>query len=113
MSYLVTKTKLPYARHYNPRFVYFYVLFDVQKRFLKGFFLNILALCMVSIQERFQIKSGLWWRVYGIQIAYAQKRKGQSEILSIDISCHPSQNQQATYKAYSEMNMHFVNENTN
>ena len=30
-----------------------------------GFFLKILALCMVSIQERFQIKSGLWWRGYG------------------------------------------------
>jgi hypothetical protein len=29
------------------------------------------------------------------------------------ISCQPSQNQQATYKADSEMNMHLVNENTN
>ena len=43
----------------------FYPLFDVQKRFSRDFFLKILALCMVSIQERFQIKSGLWWRVYG------------------------------------------------
>ena len=33
--------------------------------FSRGFFLEILALCMVSIQERFQIKSGLWWRAYG------------------------------------------------
>ena len=53
----------------------FYPLFEVQKRFLRGFFLKILALCMVghgglyrwrenslpwvSIQERFLIKSGL------------------------------------------------------
>ena len=29
-------------------------------------FQKILSLCIVSIQERFQIKSGLWWRVYGI-----------------------------------------------
>ena len=42
-----------------------------------------------------------------------RKEKGNLKILSIGISCHPSQNQQATYKAYSEMNMHFVNENTN
>ena len=30
----------------------FYPLFEVQKRFSRGFFLKILALCMVSIQER-------------------------------------------------------------
>ena len=48
-----------YARHYNPRFVYFLPTFEVQKRFFKGIFLKILALCMVSIQERFLIKSGL------------------------------------------------------
>ena len=34
----------------------FYPLFEVQKRFFKGFFLKILALCMVSIQEWFLIK---------------------------------------------------------
>ena len=27
-----------YARHYNPRFVHFLPLFEVQKRFFKGFF---------------------------------------------------------------------------
>ena len=27
---------------------------------------KILSLCMVSIQEQFLIKSGLWWRVYSI-----------------------------------------------
>ena len=37
----------------------FYPLFEVQKRFIRGFFLKILALCMVSIQEWFLIKSGL------------------------------------------------------
>ena len=34
-----------------------------------------------------------------IQMAYVQ---GNLKILSIYISCHPSQNQQAPYKAYSE-----------
>jgi hypothetical protein len=43
----------------------FYHLFEVKKCFFKVFFLKILALCMVSIQERFLIKSGLWWRAYG------------------------------------------------
>ena len=37
----------------------FYPLFEGQKPFLRGFFHKILALCMVSIQERFLIKSGL------------------------------------------------------
>ena len=44
----------------------FYPLFGVQKRF----FLKILDLCMVSIQERFLIKSGLWWRAYGTLTDY-------------------------------------------
>ena len=36
-----------------PRSLYsFYPLFEVQKRFFKGLVLKILALCMVSIQER-------------------------------------------------------------
>ena len=43
----------------------FYPIFEGQKRFLRSFFCNILALCMVSIQEGFQIKSGLLWRAYG------------------------------------------------
>ena len=37
----------------------FYPFFGVQKRFFKVFFLKVPALCMVSIQERFPIKSGL------------------------------------------------------
>ena len=45
-------------------FYTFYPLFEVQKRFFKRLFLKILALCMVSIQERFLIKSGLWWHAY-------------------------------------------------
>ena len=33
----------------------------------KGFsFQKILSLCMACIQERFLIKSSLWWRVNGI-----------------------------------------------
>ena len=40
---------------YNPRFVYFYPLFEGQKHF----FQKILSFSMVSIQERFVIKSGL------------------------------------------------------
>ena len=34
--------------------------------FSRRFFHKILSLCMVSIQERFLIKSGLLWRAYGI-----------------------------------------------
>ena len=37
----------------------FYLLFEVQKRFSRGFLKKNLALCMVSIQERLLIKSGL------------------------------------------------------
>ena len=40
-------------------------LFEGQKR-SRSFFHKSLPLCMVSIQERFIIKSGLWWRAYGI-----------------------------------------------
>ena len=45
----------------------FYPSFESQKRFLKSFFCKILTLCMVSIQVRFQIKSGLFWRAYSMQ----------------------------------------------
>ena len=46
-------TNLPYARHYNPRFVYVLPTFLSPKRFFQGAFpLKILALCMVGIQER-------------------------------------------------------------
>ena len=42
-------------------------LFEGQKHFFsRRFFRKILPLCMVSIQERFLIKSGLCWRAYGI-----------------------------------------------
>ena len=34
--------------------------------FLRRFFQKSLPLCMVSIQERFVIKSRLWWHAYGI-----------------------------------------------
>ena len=42
----------------------FYPHFESQKGFFsRRFFQKILRLCMVSIQERFVIKSGLWWRM--------------------------------------------------
>ena len=45
--------------------------------YLRSFFCKILTLCMVSIQEGFIIKSGLWWRAYGniylFSLIYFQK----------------------------------------
>ena len=38
----------------------------------RNFFQKILPLCMVSIQERFVIKSGLWWRAYGKYIFFSE-----------------------------------------
>ena len=59
---------IKYTRHYNPWFVYFLPPFWSPKKFFQGvFFLKILALFMVSIQERFLIKSGLKWRSYGFR----------------------------------------------
>ena len=52
---------LPYARHYKPRLVYFFTPFPKTI-----YVLWPLALCMACIQERLLIKSGLWWRAYGI-----------------------------------------------
>ena len=63
----LVKNKIPYAPHYNPRFAYFLPTFRRQFLFSRRFFRKILSLCMVNIQERFLIKSGLWWRAYGIQ----------------------------------------------
>ena len=52
--------KLPNARHYNPRFIYFLPTFRSPKTFFKFFFLKILLRSSwVNIQERFLIKSGL------------------------------------------------------
>ena len=51
-------SQLPYARHYNPRFVYFSPPFLKAKNvYLGSFFVKFL--CTVSIQKRFIIKSGL------------------------------------------------------
>ena len=41
-------------------------LFEGQKCFFKSFFQKILPLCMISFQEWFIIKSGLWWGTYSI-----------------------------------------------
>ena len=43
-------------------FTHFYKTISL---FSRRFFQKILSLCMVNIQERFLIKSGLWWRAYG------------------------------------------------
>ena len=65
--------QLPYARHYNPRFVYFLAHFWFSLRFilqtiyvLKMEILHFLSLkSAVYTRERLLIKSGLQWRVYG------------------------------------------------
>ena len=51
------KYSIQYARHYNPRFVYFLHHFWKPETFFKELFCKILTLCTVSIQERFQIKT--------------------------------------------------------
>ena len=55
------KIYIPYACHYKPWFVYFFTPFPKTI-----YILWPLALCMACIQERLLIKSGLWWRMYGI-----------------------------------------------
>ena len=59
--YLNNLNYIPYARHYKPRLVYFFTPFP-----MTIYVLWPLALCMACIQERLLIKSGLWWRAYGI-----------------------------------------------
>ena len=49
----------------------FYSLLTAKNVFSMSFFQKILPLCMVSIQERFVIKSGLWWRAYGTYIFFS------------------------------------------
>ena len=55
---------ISYARHQNPQIVHALPHFWSPFLCFQGG-LEILSLCMVSIQERFLIKSGLWWRAYG------------------------------------------------
>ena len=58
--YMVVSLYVRCARHYKPRLVYF--LPHLGRSFLcfqGGLFQEILSLCMVSILERFLIKSGL------------------------------------------------------
>ena len=50
-EFFTSTFNLPYARHYNPRFVYVLPTFWSPKSFFQGFFLEILSLCMVSIQR--------------------------------------------------------------
>ena len=62
--------KVPYAPHYNPRFVYFLPPFYIEERFilqtiyvLKTNILHFLSLkSAVYTRERLLIKRGLYWR---------------------------------------------------
>ena len=40
----------------------------------KELFQKILSLCMACIQERLLIKSGLWWRAYGISSPHEREK---------------------------------------
>ena len=54
----------------------FYPIFEDHFFVFKEFFFQkMLALCMVSTQERFVFKSGLWWRAYGILFHKKARRK--------------------------------------
>ena len=71
--FTIFKKEIPYERHYKPRLVItsrgLYIFYPISKDnffFLWRFFQKILSLCMAYIQERLLIKSGLWWRAYGI-----------------------------------------------
>ena len=62
----LSTTKLPFllTRAIIIRVLYVKKQFLKAKNFyLRGFFLKIMAVCTVSIQEGFIINSGLWWRV--------------------------------------------------
>ena len=57
------KIQIQYTRNYNLPFVK--PTFWRSKMFFQGgFFLKILSLCIVSIQEQFVLKNRLWWHVY-------------------------------------------------
>ena len=58
--------KFPCTCNHKPQFVYVKLAFCRPISFIWVFLLQILSLCMVSIQECFIIKSGLWWGAYVI-----------------------------------------------
>jgi hypothetical protein len=72
-------------------------LFEGQKRFLSGFFCKILALCMVSIQERFIIKRGLLSRA-GYDGARMQRASGDELRAAIDVGRKQYQPKQLKYQ---------------
>ena len=67
LSYHLSFRNVPYAHHYNPRFVYFLPPFDIEEQFilqtiyvLKTEILHFLSLkSAVYTRERLLIKSGL------------------------------------------------------
>ena len=70
---------IPYARHYKPRLVYFFIPF-----LMTIYVLWPLAICMACIQERLLIKSGIWWRAYVICIcsSLSLERKLNNDLFS-------------------------------
>ena len=75
--HIFLKFYIPYARHYNPRFVIFLLPFLFEVRFilqttygLKTEILHFLSLkSAVYTRERLLIKSGLQWRAYGTYLS--------------------------------------------
>ena len=62
--------------------------------FLRRFFQKILSLCMACIQEQLLIKSGIWWRTYGVyKLRGFQIRGADSNRLSIYLSALFSETQ--------------------
>ena len=67
IHYIIQKELDYHTRANISRGLYiFHPIFEDRFFVFKEVFQKILLLCMVIIQERFVIKSGLWWRAYGI-----------------------------------------------
>ena len=64
-----------------------FVRFLEESEDTKKSFRNYLTFSVVSIQERFIIKSGLWWRVYGMFIVFGVYNFA-CEHKSTDVSIH-------------------------
>ena len=73
---ILSRYSIPYARYYKPRLVYFFTPKTI-------YVLWPLALCMACIQERLLIKSGLWWRAYGIWTPLSMKDSTHFELIHI------------------------------
>ena len=73
-QFWIYKIRIPYARHYKPRLIFFFTQFSLQLRLIlqtiyvvKTEILHFLSLkSAANKRERLQIESGLWWRAYSI-----------------------------------------------